>query len=915
LAEHASFGVWLRQQRKARDLTQEDLGTRVGCSADAIRKIELGERRPSREIAGLIATYFGVPSTERAAFVQFARTATGVSQSDLPRGLPRDPQGPWRQRPWPPTNLPRPLTRLIGRDPERAILNRLLLGETRLLTLTGTPGVGKTRLGLQVACDLHEHFRDGVFLIRLAPVGDPARLASTMATTLGLSLTVNQPITEILANYLREKQLLLVLDNCEHLLDGMPLVSELLQQCAELRVLATSREPLRLYGEHRFLVSPLALPPCENLPRLQPPQLCDYAAIALFDERARAVQFAFTLDTHNAGAVVEICQRLDGLPLAIELAAARVADLPPQEILPQLNRRLALLVDGDRDVPERHQTLRNAIAWSYDLLSPEEQRLFQWLGVFVGGAAREALTAILVRAGWQAERITRDLEALLGKHLVEGITAAGETSRYGLLETLREYALEQLARSGEEEVVRAHHLAYFLMLAEEAEPRLTAADQIAWLDQLESEQDNLRAALRWAHTHAPERGLQLAGALAPFWRRRGPFAEGRRWVADLRAAAPAPPLPLRAKAVAAAALLEEAAGDDIVTQRLAEESMALHQQVGDEVGAVRALIQLVHMAVARSEIARANALAQESLARAQATGDQATLAAALFRLAHVVAQDGDYARAHDYLVKCLALNRALGDRRSIAMTINNLGMGAMQRGDLATARQAFEESRGLWQELRDQAGLRIALINLADIALREGAYPTARDLLDELAAIDREQGDAGEAAGTLIWQGILAQAHGDYEIAAQHYTASLRWMRERAPHGADIPLRLLGLLALDQNDPARAAPLLRESLTLCPEWNQPDHLAAGLAGLGAVAGAQGDPIRAARLFGAADAVHHRAGTHFLPWEGAALRRYETAAWAQLPAAAWETAYAAGQALTIAQARACALNEMPGMGMA
>jgi len=430
-----------------------------------------------------------------------------------------------------PNNLPAQAALLVGREKEiEAVRGRLLRPDVRLLTLTGPGGTGKTRLALQVAAEVLDDFEHGVFFVALAPISDPGLVVPTMAQTLGLKETAGQPLIETLKDYLRDRALMLVLDNFEQVLAAASRVAELLAAGPQLKVLVTSRAVLRVYGEHEFPVPPLTLPDPQRLP--PPERLTQYEAVRLFIERALAVKPDFAVTNDNAPAVAEICRRLDGLPLALELAAARIRLLPPQAMLARLERRLPLLTGGARDLPARQQTLRNAIAWGYDLLGPGEQTLFRRLAVFVGGCTLEAAEAV----GGGAVEVLDGIESLVGKSLLRQEEGVGGEPWFAMLETIREFALERLEESGEAEAIRRQHAAHYLELAEQAESALKGSQQMAWLEQLEREHDNLRAALRRSVERGEaEYGLRLGGALGRFWWMHGYLIEGRAWLTALLA--------------------------------------------------------------------------------------------------------------------------------------------------------------------------------------------------------------------------------------------------------------------------------------------------------------------------------------------------------------------------------------------
>ena len=425
-------------------------------------------------------------------------------------------------------NLPAQPTPLIGRERELDdVLALMRSPDVRMLTFTGPGGTGKTRLGLQAAAELMDEFEDGVFFVALAAIADPTLVAPAIARTLGLTESGNQPLEERLKSYLRDRQTLLVLDNFEHILESAPLLDALLSAASELRVLATSRTALKLYGEHEYLVPPLSLPDPQSILSLE--SLTQYEAIRLFVDRARAIRPDFSLTEENAPAVVEICARLDGLPLVLELAAARIKLLPPQAMLSRLGDRLKLLTGGARNLPERQRTLRNAIAWSYEMLDEGEKTLFARLAVFSGGSTLEGIEAVCDPQGDLPVEALEGVSSLLDKSLLRQEEGQGAEPRLMMLETIREFASQRLEESGEAEQLRKSHADYCIALAEEAEAGLQGSEQESWLERLDPEHDNMRSALAWAMEQGmTELGLFLAGALRPFWYARGYLDEGRK---------------------------------------------------------------------------------------------------------------------------------------------------------------------------------------------------------------------------------------------------------------------------------------------------------------------------------------------------------------------------------------------------
>lgn len=524
-----AFGTWLQRQRKTLDLTQAALAGRVGCAVGTIRKLESAERRPSRALVARLLQVLGVPEQEYAAVMHVARSFTSVSQlGDVPSLSILAHADEQRIM-----SLPAPLTPLIDRVHEMLTVEHLLRGdEARLVTLVGPPGVGKTRLSLEIAAHLHPCFPDGTMFVALAPITEPTLVVATIAHALGIVDAAEHMLLDRLKRALRSRRILLLLDNFEHVVAAAPIVTELLATAPHLKVLVTSRVPLHVYGEHQVLVPLLALPDLPDVPPIE--ELRTYAAVRLFVTRAQAVQPNFRLTTENAAPVAALCGRLDGLPLAIELAAAWMKHVTPTALLARVEQAacggaLAVLTTGARNLPARHRTLRNAIAWSYDLLRPEEQQLFRCLGVFADGWTLDAATKVC--SGDQAsDAVERDLHALLDTSLLWRTVMSNGQARYGMLTTIRAFALEQLHHSGEVARIQLTFAAYYLDLAEQAAPHLHCANQQAWLRRLACEHNNLRAVLQTSLMldGMAMVGLQLAVAVWRFWAIQGHWHEGHQ---------------------------------------------------------------------------------------------------------------------------------------------------------------------------------------------------------------------------------------------------------------------------------------------------------------------------------------------------------------------------------------------------
>ncbi len=646
-----------------------------------------------------------------------------LSQLNLP-DLPTD-FGPLKTLDQLSHNLPVQPTPLFGREREVADVEALFgQPDVRLLTLTGPGGIGKTRLALQVAAELGERFADGVFFIDLSAIADPALVAATIARVLRLRELGERPLNESLCLHLAGRHVLLVLDNFEQVVPAASLVAELLSACPSLHLLVTSREVLRLQSEHEYPVPPLALPNLTTPPGRGTPAdlvaVTQSPAATLFVERARAARPDFRLSEANVRAVAEICARLDGLPLAIELAAARVKLMTPQAMLPRLSRRLMLLTDGPRDLPTRQRTLRDTIAWSDDLLTENERLMFRRLAIFAGGWTLEAVEGVCPIGRGLTGSVLDGLASLVDKSLVREHEENDGETRFSMLETIREYAIERLEASGEGDVLRAEHAAYYVALAERAEPALTGPDQSEWLTRLEREHGNFRAALAWARESGNGAlGLRLAVAIWRFWYTHGHVSEGLGWLETMLVMAPEDDgeddgedaaedvvagAARRARGLYGAATLANIQGDDNHASEFFERSLALSRDIGDNAAAAGALNALGVLVLQGGDVDRAITYFEESLALSRAVGDAWAVGRALVSLGQSAYVRGDHARATSYLRECLDLMRREGSQSYSAVALINLGhvMRAQGRHDRALAlyREALDLSQGLGDRLR-----------------------------------------------------------------------------------------------------------------------------------------------------------------------------------------------------------------------
>jgi predicted ATPase/class 3 adenylate cyclase/DNA-binding XRE family transcriptional regulator len=633
------------------------------------------------------------------------------------------------------TNLPMQPTPFTGREQEVAAVRALLSrGDVRLVTLTGPGGAGKSRLALQAAAELIEEFADGVYFVTLAPISDPALVVSTIAQTLDVKEASGQLPLASLKHFLRDKQLLLVLDNFEQVVAAAPLITELLAAAPGVKSFITSRSPLHVSGEREYPVPPLTVPKLPPVPPLG--RLRQYEGVHLFIERAQAVKPDFIITSENAPAVAEICYRLDGLPLAIELAAARVKLLPPQALLTRLSSRLRLLTGGARDLPARQQTLRAAIAWSEDLLSTNERTLLARLAVFVGGCTLEAVEAICNADGSLDGDGLDELHALLNNSLLRQEEQAQGEPRFVMLETIREYALERLVERGEAEMLRQQHAAYYLLLAEAAVAKLQDANQDVWLAQLEAEHDNLRAALRRTlERQDAETALRLGAALWHFWEIHGHFAEGRRWLEAVLRQSQSTPTAVRAKAFSGAGTMAWQQGDYHNASLFHQEALALYRELGDQSGIAFALNNIGVQAHDQGDFEQAAVYYTEGLDLARASRDRQTVAYILHNLGEIAQYQRDYARALELYNASLAVSRELGNRWMIAYTQTALARVTHYQGDDDHATALFRESLMLLQAVGGKEGIAECLEAWAGLRGGQGHAPHAVRLYGAAAAL------------------------------------------------------------------------------------------------------------------------------------------------------------------------------------
>lgn len=761
------------------------------------------------------------------------------------------PQLPVLASPRPFRNLPAPPSPLVGRNAEVDEIQVLLLrSDVRLVTLTGAGGIGKTRLALEVAAGLTEDFAGGVAFVSLAALSDPVLVVPTIARTLGIHEERGRTAEEGLQAALADREVLLVLDNFEHLLSAAPAVADLLAACGRVKVLATSREALRLRFEHERVMRPLGVPNLERLPASH--ALPRYGAVALFQQAIAARRPDFAITPANARAVAEICVRLDGLPLAIELAAARCRRMAPERLLADLGQPLALLTGGPRDLPARQQTLRDAIAWSYALLTGEEQALFRRLGVFAGGCTIEAVEAVCSEFA-----IEDGLVSLADKSLIEW-DEAEDKPRVTMLETIREFALERLAAEGEADAIAKAHAAYFLGLAERVGPELDGAGQIDALDTLEMERDNLRLVLTRALAEPePEVSIRLVGALWRFWRVRGYLTEGRTW---------------------------------------AEQALAITR---DSDVTFEALIGLSKLATAQGELADGTRYAEDALAIARETGDGKRTGTALSGLASIALYQGRLDEAHALNEDAIALHRVIGYEWGIANCLNLWGLEAHLRNDHATARPLLEESIERYLRAGDRRVAAIVIGNLGVIMFCQGEYEQAVVYYEESLAMARQVRDRGQSILTLANLGDALRRIGEYARGAELTLESLRLAREVGDkRSAAIALFVLGSLRRDEGDATSALHHLVEGLNLYLGVGDRLGIAWCLEGLAGLATAAEVPELGARFLGASDRLREEMQSPVQRWEVDTHAAAEESIRAALGDNAFEAERGAGRAASV-----------------
>jgi predicted ATPase/DNA-binding XRE family transcriptional regulator len=841
----STFGDLLRRLRTEAGLTQEELAERAGLSTRGISDLERGVNRwPFRAtVEALIGALSpGQPDVDQL----WARAA----RPHTPRITPGD-EGTGR--------LPVPPTPILGRELEEAKALRFLRWEgKRLLTLTGTGGVGKTRLALQIAWTARGDYTDGAVFVPLAAVGDPALVPVTVASMLGIRAAGPVPIEAALGGYLAERELLLVLDNLEHLLPCVPFIADLLSGCPRLKVLATSREPLRLRGEQELDIGPLPVPDVRSSGRAE--DLRGVPSVALFLQRAASVQPELELTTENSGAIAEICCRLEGLPLAIELAAAQVRYFSPEKLREQLHSRLDTLAGGARDLPPRQQAMRDTIAWSYQLLDPDKRAVFRQVSVFSGGFTEEAAAAVLG---------TGALDGCALRELVEKsllYVDRGSDDRYGMLETIREFGVEQLVGAGAEET-RQRHADHFRDLAQQAEPELIGPHQGEWLDRLETEHDNLREALVWARSSSDARlGLEICVSLWQFWLKRGHAAEGRKWLASFDSQVDGSvSRPLRAASLYASGAMAYGLALYNEARRLFQQSLGLYRELGDTEHIAQSLNGLGAIDYQHGRYDEAVPALEESVRLYREAGRENLVGAPLNNLAAIAQYEGKLGEAIRLYEECIALYRRMGYRNHLANSLNNLALVMQQTGAWRRARELARDGLELHRALADPIGQALALATLSAIELDEGAEEQAEPLILETLDLARASGETVETANALVNLGTVEFRRGRYQAAEELAREGLDlYEKSGARRSTAYALDNLGDVARARGSLHEARKLYDEALQVRRGVGDASGTADSLDRVASLACEEGAWEEAIQRYATAEAIRVRLGIAMSP---------------------------------------------------
>ncbi len=886
-----SFGPWLRKRRRALDLTQEEFARRVGCARITVRKMEADQLRPSRQMAESLRGVLGVPDAERERFLRFARGGS-------PAGVPPESS--------PKHNLPLQLTSFIGREREIARL-RSLLETHRLVTLTGAGGVGKTRLALQLASEISFGFRDGAWFIDLAPLSDGALIPSIVLRLLGLSVGREREPMQALTQHLADKTLQLILDNCEHLLeDACRFAEGVLQAGTGIRVVATSREALDVMGEQLYRVPSLATPSL-NSP-LAIDELADYESVRLFTDRASLALPDFGITSANAAQVAQICAHLDGIPLAIELAAARLCSMPLETLASRLDDRFRLLSHGAQTVMPRHQTLRAAIDWSYQLLSASERLLLQRLTVFRGGNSVEAAEAVCIGEGIDSGDVLDLLARLTDKSMLS-LDAHG---RYRMLETVRQYAAEALDVSGHAEGIRDRHLQYMLAFAEQAEPHLFHDEQMIWLARLDWELDNLRAALSWAEQHEADAFLRLANALWRYWDLRFLHHEGAEWLEKALAQTRNSRTVPRARALANLASFYMNFENVKKVRQFAQQSYALAAHLEDERSMTNAL-DLLDYPLFFDGTPVAGSPGEQALASARELGDQWLIASSLWVLGQHARFLNDLDLARSFFEQGVDAARLCGDRRQTAGHLLELGNLWTAQGEGERAMPLLEEAESIMKEMDDVPNMSDCFLYQAAAELVRQNYRRAKQLAEQGYQLCSSHGIHVHAMYGLVYCGLAEWGLGNLQGLRESSQAAMLAARQAEDRIAQaVALFRLGDACRLSGDDGMARKHYVHALQLSRREKFKEGYCHCLQGLGALALTEGDAVRAARFFAARARIRESVlAEDYFPIMVRERERLMAQARTQLGDGAFSKAWAEGQAMSEEEMFTQALKEQSG----
>jgi len=755
LVEHLPFGEWLRKQRRAMDLSRQQLADQAGCAEITLRRIEGGTLKPSKELAAILLEKVGIPMDELDLWVKFARGLSGVPSQETQTAEKQIK-----------TNLPSALTSFIEREKELADISGLL-SKHRLVTLVGAGGVGKTRLSIKVGESQKMNFSDGVWMVELAPLDKPKLIPQSIASILGIPISTPQPVIETIVNFLRAKTALFIFDNCEHLLDDVAQLSDnLLRQCPHVKILATSRESMGVMGEATYIVPTMALPDAKQILDT----FRDFGSMRLFEERAQLAKFDFSLTMENASFVAQICHLLDGIPLALELAAVQVGQFSPAEIAKQLSNSFDILTGGSRTALPRQQTIRASIDWSWNLLTDDEHLLIQRLSVFAGGWTLDAAQAV---CGGDVLTLTN---SLVKKSLIMAYQESGSERRFHFHEVIRQYAHEKLVEADEDIVHQINHLNYFVLLAERGDKELHSVDQNLWIEQLTNELPNLRAALEFAFEHDFNNAVRLSGSLGWFWYRKGLLAEARGWyekVLDGRRVNLSN-IENEVKAFYGVGLVAHFQADYGFARKMLEQSLALARKQENPNGIAHAHAMLGVGYAWQGDFAKTEQHTLESIDIFKSSGDKWGHAFALNTLGFTLRLRGDFERAGSILEDSVSRAREAGDRYIMSFPLSNLGIMAYHQGDLARGKELLEESLAIGQEANDPTVTEWCLAELGQIARLQGDFERAKELFEAALDESRTMGLVTGVATNSRALGDVSAKMGEYQKARSLIQESLR---------------------------------------------------------------------------------------------------------------------------------------------